>query len=607
MITAKPSAWCASEPQTRKMPQAILSGATSIKCTLSTSQTSTAREQAVLAKNRRSMQRTLTPFLAGLVAAIVAVPALAQTPTFTLSNNMLGGAGFNSAPGCMVDMNGDFLDDVVRIMNGSVCIDYQNANGTYTHQQYMMPSASSLWSIAAGDINQDGYTDLLMGDGSFVEFLIYDSTMQDFVSDYHPEYIFSQRSTFADINNDGHLDAFVCHDVDGSHPYRNDGSGNLVLDYNLIQTVNLRGNYSAIWTDFDNDHDIDLYITKCAGGATLGDPERVNGLYQNDGLGNYTEMAASVNMADEDQSWCTVFQDFDNDGDFDAFTVNHEIANRFMLNDGTGNFTDIIDQTGINKTDLGAWELIAHDFNNDGWVDILSEMQDRLYINNGDLTFTAESVDFDEGGIGDFNNDGFLDVFDGNDLYINDGNQNNWLKVELQGTASNSSAIGARIELYGSWGTQMREVRSGTSFSTMSSLNSYFGLGTDTQVDSMMVRWPSGIVQWRFDVDANQTLYIEEGNNPAPIGITEWRAYGGMQVYPNPASELVTIQLDEAVADAGNAVVTVFDLSGAVVAQERYSMGNNMQVNVKDFAPGAYLIQVKAGNNPVYTNRLMVE
>ena len=237
------------------------------------------------------------------MALFVASSALAQNPTFTLSPGTLDGVGFNQAPGCMVDMNGDYLDDVVRILNGTLSIDYQNADGTYEHKEYMAPDANGLWSIAAGDINQDGYTDLLLGDGSFVEFLIYDETLDDYVSDHHPEYIFSQRSTFADIDNDGHLDAFVCHDVDGSHPYHNDGMGNMVLDFDLIETVDLRGNYSAIWTDFDNDEDLDLYITKCAGGATLGDPERVNGLYQNDGMGNYTEVAAAANMDDNDQSW----------------------------------------------------------------------------------------------------------------------------------------------------------------------------------------------------------------------------------------------------------------------------------------------------------------
>ena len=78
---------------------------------------------------------------------------------------------------------------------------------------------------------------------------------------YNPDYIFSQRSTFFDIDQDGDLDAFVCHDVDLSHPYRNDGTGTMVEDQALIQTVDLPGNYAAIWVDYNNDSHTDLYIT----------------------------------------------------------------------------------------------------------------------------------------------------------------------------------------------------------------------------------------------------------------------------------------------------------------------------------------------------------
>ena len=63
-----------------------------------------------------------------------------------------------------------------------------------------------------------------------------------------------------------------------------------------------------------------------------------------------------------------------------------------MLNDGTGNFTDIIQTTGINPNDLGAWENQAGDFDNNGFVDIFSEMSSELYLNNGNLTFTGMNL-----------------------------------------------------------------------------------------------------------------------------------------------------------------------------------------------------------------------
>jgi hypothetical protein len=120
-----------------------------------------------------------------------------------------------------------------------------------------------------------------------------------FTEDARPEYIFSQRTTFADIDNDGFIDAFVCHDVDQSHPYRNDGTGYLTLDQTLIETLAEAGNLSAIWVDYDNDGHTDLYISKASGGAPAGSPRRINLLYRNNGDGTFSEVGEQANLNDD--------------------------------------------------------------------------------------------------------------------------------------------------------------------------------------------------------------------------------------------------------------------------------------------------------------------
>ena len=423
--------------------------------------------------------------------AIGLVISLNAQISFTTNSSVLSGSyGY---PGCVVDMNGDDLDDVVRMNGSQLTIDYQQANGTFVHQNYLNTNSSGLWSICAGDIDANGYNDLCLGDGSHVEFLFADATGSSYTSDFHTDYIFSQRSTMADIDADGNLDAFVCHDVDQSHPYRNDGNGNVTEDQSLIVTAPVGGNYAAIWCDYDNDSDIDLYITKCRGGAPAGDPQRINGLYRNDG-GTYTEVGAATGMNDGAQSWSTVFEDFDNDGDFDAFIVNHSDGNRFMENDGSGNFNNIIASTGIDEFDLGAWESQSADFDNDGFVDIISEVGAGIYRNNGNMTFTDISVQVSDGGIGDLNNDGWLDVQNGGTIYYNDGGTNHWVKFTLDGILSNANGIGSRVELFGSWGMQTREVRSGQGFAHMNAIYAHFGIGSETSIDSVRVTWPSGIV-----------------------------------------------------------------------------------------------------------------
>lgn len=517
----------------------------------------------------------LFTLLSSLSLLFVGFAIQAQVVTF-MSELLLNSIDGFSYEDCTLDMNGDKLDDIVRVTNSGMYIDYQHADGTFT-QTFFEQNFSTLptWSMCGGDLNKDGKNDLLFGSGNRVSFVYSNASGTEYTEVAHPEYIFSQRSTMADIDNDGDLDAFVCHDVDQSHPYRNDGTGAMTLDQTLIETSPLAGNYAALWVDFDNDWDTDLYITKCRQGSSSGDAERTNLLYRNNGDGTYTEMAADVNMADNAQSWTTVFEDFDNDGDFDAFIVNHDFKNRFLVNDGQGNFTDIIDDTGINAYDLGAWENAAADFNNDGYIDIFSEMSKELYLNNGDLTFTPIDLPMRSGGIGDFNNDGFLDVINGNMTFINQGNDNNWIKINTEGILSNPNGIGSRVEIYGEWGMQIREVRSTQSFSNMSSLTVSFGIGQSTEIDSIVVKWPSGVRTLVKTPDINSTVNIPEAEcilDPIAVNID-----GDLEICPG---ETVTLTAPEGfdsyawktgettrsivVGEAGSYNLTAFNEEGCI-------------------------------------------
>ena len=456
-----------------------------------------------------------------LIFLFTAIPGwLFSQVTFTNQGILLSPISGSGYQDCAVDMNHDNLDDVVRVTDNGIYIDYQQADGTFEQTFFSMAIQNPPnWSICAGDIDGNGFNDLLFGNGNRVSFCYANEDGTAYSEDAHPEYIFSQRSTFADIDNDGNLDAFVNHDVDQSHPYRNDGNGNLVLDQTLIETLPVGGNYAAIWVDYDNDWDTDLYITKCRGGAPYGDAQRVNLLYRNNGDGTFTSAGPEANLDDGNQGWTTIFEDFDNDGDFDAFIINHAsddvpggASNLFMDNNGDGTFTDIIDQTGINAFDLGAWDGDAGDFNNDGFIDIFSQLTDELYLNNGDGTFTPQNLSFNMGGIGDFNDDGFLDVINENSLWINDGNDNNWIKVGCEGLVSNRNGIGARLEIYGDWGMQIREIRAGESFRPASSLVEHFGIGTATEITQLVIKWPSGYVTTIDNPDINSTYIVTEAD-----------------------------------------------------------------------------------------------
>ncbi len=546
----------------------------------------------------------------------------AQTVSFINQGSLLGTIPGDPLQDCAVDMNGDYLDDVVRVVNPKIYVDYQQPDGTFEHAELPITISNSPgWSICAGDIDNNGFNDLLFGGGTRVSFIYNNGGWTAYTEVVHPEFIFSQRTTFADIDNDGHLDAFVCHDTDQSHPYRNDGNGNLSLDQTLIETLDSPGNYAAIWVDYNNDGHTDLYVTKCRQGANPDDPARINRLYRNNGDGTYTEVGEEANLDDNAQSWSTVFEDFDNDGDFDAFIVNHDMQNRLMRNNGDGTFTDVIAGSGINANALGAWENASGDFNNDGYIDIFSELDYALYLGNGDLTFTPQTLPFNNGGIGDFNNDGFLDVIFNNNLMINNGNDNNWIKINTLGIQSNKNGIGARVEIHGDWGIQIREVRAGQSFSPMSSLTVHFGLGTSTSIDSIVIKWPSGIKTVFEDPSINTTYLIPESD--CILGPSELIVDGPTTICPGEEVEISApagfaeylwsnsmTTPTITVGEPGNYSVILTDSEGCV------SLSNTVQVSFySEFAPkvavsgettfcegGSVTLSISEGANPMWSN-----
>ncbi|MDG2418183.1 MAG: FG-GAP-like repeat-containing protein, partial [Saprospiraceae bacterium] len=458
--------------------------------------------------------------------------------SFTNSNSILSNANFHSGVAIAVtDMNNDGKDDIVRMNQGyDLTIEYQNqTDEIFTTFNVGNIDNGSQWSMCVADVNNDGFNEVLAG-GAYdeVKLAMASGDGASYTTTYLPgPGMFVQGSNFADINNDGFLDVFACHDDAESRIWGNDGMGNLLpqddwIDMNYDPNSDNSGNYGSVWTDFDNDGDIDLYIAKCRQGVTdPTDPRRINQLYVNDGNGNYSEMGEEYGLAIGWQSWTADFQDVNNDGWMDCFVTNHDHESQLMINDGTGHFIEATN-TGIEVDGLPI-QGVMRDFDNDGYVDIIvSGSTQHLFKNNGDLTFTEEIGLFDGNemesyALGDLNNDGFVDVYAGyasiytspssidDVVWLNDGNSNNHLSVQLQGVISNRNAVGARIEVYGPWGVQVRDVRSGESYGIMNSMIQYFGLGTASEIDSVVVNWPSGIKQTETGVNVNSTLKLIEG------------------------------------------------------------------------------------------------
>jgi hypothetical protein len=462
---------------------------------------------------------------------------------FTNSTHLLSNSDFHSGVAIAVaDMNGDGLDDIVRLSQGrAIHIEYQQPGDVFLSYVFGEIAATSQWSICVADVDNSGYNDILVG-GRYdkIKFLRADANGTDYEMAFLPgANMFIQASNLADINNDGFIDFFACHDDGESRIWGNDGSGNLIeadewIDMATVPPSDNSGNYGSVWTDFDNDGDLDLYIAKCRQGVNNPlDPRRINALYVNDGEGNFTEMAEAYGLKIGHQSWTAEFQDIDNDGDLDCFITNHDAPSQLLENDGTGVFTDITSSSGINVSGLPI-QAIFRDFDNDGFVDLLvTGTQTNLFRNNGNKTFTKIVTVFDNNQIesfalGDLNNDGFVDVYAGyaqvyttpsnidDALWLNNGNDNHFLTVRLIGQESNRNGIGARLELYGPWGLQIREVRAGESYGITNSMSQHFGLGLHETADSLIIRWPSGNVDIYENLIADQFLTIIETTCVSP-------------------------------------------------------------------------------------------
>ena len=214
-------------------------------------------------------------------------------------------------------------------------------------------------------------------------------------------------------------------------------------------------------------------------------------------------------------------------------------------NDGKGNFDDVTVEAGLNKeTRFVCFGAGIVDFDNDGYPDILlttgsvypevARVSPRfparspriLFRNQGDGTFVEMGAEAGSGhrraplsrgaAFGDFDNDGDMDVLIMNvneppTLLRNDApSGNHWIKIRLEGTKSNRSAIGARVVVRYGGKVQVQEVVSGCSFLSSNDPRLHFGLGAATTAD-IEVRWPTGLVEHIHGAAANQLLTLREG------------------------------------------------------------------------------------------------
>ena len=458
-----------------------------------------------------------------LLTTALLISLVSNAQTFSNASSSLPDS-YNSG-NCVgfTDMDNDGFDDIVVLDDSkTVKVLYQDGSGNFSEVNYGEVSNNNQWGMTIGDYDNDGHKDVFAGgsyDGVHVKHIDGIGQWSDF--DLENGSMFMQACNFADIDNDGQLDVFGCHDDALSRIWKGNGSA-LDYDEELIDLTNYdysdypstdhSGNYGTVFSDFDHDGDLDLTIAKCRQFVSdPNDPRRINQIWMNNGDGTWSEVAEERGLVLNEQSWTVDYADYDNDGDFDCYLTNHSTTMKLLQNDGSGYFTDVTEEAGLGVSGF-VLQAKMTDFDNDGYVDVLISGGFHSYFhNNGDGTFTEQNV-FVAGdtmhsfAVGDVNRDGFADLYasygngynspdNNNDdiLWLNQGNDNHWIAFDLEGIESNKDAVGATVVITGDFGTQIREVRAGESYGITNTFACMFGLGENDNVELVSISWPSGM------------------------------------------------------------------------------------------------------------------
>ena len=294
----------------------------------------------------------------------------------------------------------------------------------------------------------------------------------------------------ADFNNDGFMDVFIANDTVRNFLLINQKNGTFKeVGFNYGVAYDEAGTtVSAMGTDvkdYDNDGWVDIFYNNLMG--------QIWGLFRNDRGKAFHYASASTRIARASaqlSGWSNGFIDYDNDGFKDLYSANGDVDyvapnaqqhDTMFENTGGKTFRDVSDLMGVDFLVPGFQRGSAFaDLNNDGFMDLVVTSlgkKPRILLNSG-------------------------------------GNGNHWLLIDATGHRSNRDGIGAAIKLTtGSGRTLYNHVTTSVGFMSSSDRRVHFGLGPETKVASVEIRWPGGAIQVLKDVKADRVLRVDEPAN----------------------------------------------------------------------------------------------
>ena len=466
--------------------------------------------------------------------------------------------GFLGAGVSFADFNNDNIDDLTFGHHAGQIRFYQGDGVWFEEIQLnIVNDLNETKSVLWADIDNDGDQDFFITNRNASNKLwLNDGGMQftDVTSSCGISTSIITKSygaSFGDYDNDGYIDLYICNFHPSIIPienelYHNNGDGTFT-DVTAIAGVGngFQQSFQSTWIDIDKDGFLDLHV--------INDRDsHQNSFYHNNGDGTFTDMAPDWGVNLSVWAMSSTFADYDRDGDLDLYVTNTLFVGNVLLsnnmNEG-GGFIDVTDIEAVQVNQI-CWGACFIDHENDSWLD--------LYVASGMNTFTDYPAVFDQYGVqpnafysssgdspmldistetpqaeqytfaiakGDFNNDGFPDLVSHQigeyaSVISSTPNENHFLKVMPQGTSVNRDAIGAEVMVYHSEGlntgvntVNVDVVFCGDKYLSQNSRHLHFGLGTSSQIDSVVVQWPGAGVESFHGLSIDTSIVLIEGSS----------------------------------------------------------------------------------------------